>query len=224
MRPYRCSTISRPTAWPSQNAEERLRLRVSCQSPSARSSTVLRTLRPTACRKTCGVPPRPTASRTAARQASAVRRSATSGLTSPPASFAARTTVSRFSAFTSTSATRAPCSARLSALAPPSPPAPKTSAGRRSSVSQSCMGLSFASEFSYYESSFLDTVADLSSGCPGPVMHPATRRLRDGSHHQGRKAIYAPPHRQLLVHGAPSPLRGGAGAFGTPGVPCRGPG
>src|ERR1700733_4754562 len=200
--------MSRPTAWPSQNAEDRLRLRVSCQSLSARSRTGLRTLLPIACRNTWGVPTRPTASRTAAR----------------PASLAARTTVSRFSAFTSTSATRAPCSARLSALAPPSPPAPKTSAGRRSSVSQSCMGLSFASGFSYYESSFLDTVADLSSGCPGPVVHPATRRLRDGSHHQGRKATYASPYRQLLVHGAPSPLRGGAGAFGTPGVPCRGPG
>src|SRR6202451_3525933 len=207
MRPYRCSTISRPTAWPSQNAEDRLRLRVSCQSPSARSRTGLRTLRPIACRKTCGVPTRPTASRTAARQASAVRRSATSGLTSRPASFAARTTVSRFSAFTSTSATCAPCAARLSALAPPSPPAPKTSVGRRSSVSQSCIGLSFILEFSYYESRFLNTVADLLSGCPGPGMYTAPRRLRGGSHHQGRKTIYASPHCQLLIHRAPSRLR-----------------
>ena len=60
---------------------------------------------PTACRKTCGVPIRLTASPMANRQACAVRRSATSGLISRPASLAARTTVSRFSWLTSTSTT-----------------------------------------------------------------------------------------------------------------------
>ncbi len=46
--------MCRPTAWPSQYAEDRLRVSVSCQSASSSSSTGLRTLRPTACRNTCG--------------------------------------------------------------------------------------------------------------------------------------------------------------------------
>jgi hypothetical protein len=72
-------------------------------------------------------------------------------------------------------------------------------------------------------------------------MYTAPRRLRGGSHHQGRKAIYASPHRQLLIHGTPSRLPGDNGdhrddrddrddredgdrVSGTPGVPRRGPG
>ena len=200
--------MSRPTAWPSQYADDRFRVSVSSQSSSARSSTGLRTLRPDRVQEDLRRPDQ--AGRLADGRAAGLRRAQVGDQRLDLAAGLLGGAHHGVQVLLVHVDERDPRALGGQAQrAGPAEPAGAADQGRPSVEREPVLHGAYPSsiKFSYYESRFLNTVADPSRGCPGSARASASvrrgrNRLRSDTRHRGGKATHASPPRQLLIRGA----------------------